>query len=95
MTRKTIRVADLVDRVNGILAVKSLYLRAPGKDRDMTPDEAFRMGAASVLEHFLHATGNYRGFSYQPGQITRYAEGPGDSPDITDETRRMYVAPRP
>lgn len=92
VSRKTIDVDTVRDWVNTRLATpdSTLYMKAPGKDRDMTPEEAFRMGIASLLESILHNTGNYRGFGYQDGQITRYAEGPGDRPDITDETRRVY-----
>lgn len=90
--RKTIEVARLVEIVNRRLAVpdSTRYLKAPGKDRDMTPEEAARMEAASLLEEILHATGNYRGFGYQTGQITRYAAEPGERAEITDETRRVY-----
>lgn len=90
--RKTIPVKDVVDRVNHMLAVEdsALYLKAPGTDRDMTPAEALRMGAISVLESILHSTGGYRGFGYQDGMVTHIAEKPGDRTVIRDETRRVY-----
>ena len=100
ISRKTIPVAALVTEVNRLLAIpdEGLHgtgdhpadLDAPGKHREMTRPEVFRMTLASLLEHILTETGQYRGFGYQPGQVTRYATGPGTSPDITDETRRIY-----
>jgi hypothetical protein len=90
--RKTIDVDQVRDWVNTRLASPRsvLLLNAPGKDREMTPDEAYRLGIASLLEQILHATGNYQGFGYQQGQVTRYATEPGERPEITDETRRVY-----
>ena len=87
--RKTIPVARIRELVNFRLTIEP-YLAMPGKDREMNAGEAYRMALASLLESVLHETGNYRGFGYQEGQVTRHADGPGDSPDITDETRRVY-----
>lgn len=88
--RKTYPVKALVEDVNRVLARPELYVAAPGKDRDMTPAEAFRMGVAMMLEHVLFATGNYNGYGYQEGEVT----WDGAEPDIADETRRIYFAPR-
>lgn len=87
MPRKTVKVSELRDRVNGALLAKdsSLWLRAPGKDRELTPAEALRMGMISVLESVLHETGNYRGFGYQEMRRTEDGEY-----EIADETRRVY-----
>lgn len=92
MAKKTIPVGTIRARVNTMLSVpdSSLYLQAPGKDRELTPAEALRMGAISVLENVLHGTGNYHGFGYQEGQVTRLAKNPGERTEITDETRRVY-----
>jgi hypothetical protein len=86
MARRTVDVKWLTDRVNTVLATpdSTLYMKAPGKDRDMTPEEAFRAGALSVLESVLHATGNYRGFGYQEGVV------PSLGGEFGDETRRVY-----
>lgn len=87
--RKTVDVADIRERVNRMLQTpdSSLWLKAPGKDRELTPAEALRMGAIGVLESILHSTGNYRGYGYQDGQITRI---PGERVEVKDETRRVY-----
>lgn len=87
MPRKTFNVDELRDRVNRMLETpdSSLYLKAPGTDREMTPAEAFRMGLCSVIEGILHETGNYKGFGYH-GMIER----PGLAWEIPDETRRVY-----
>lgn len=87
MPRKTVKVSDLLERVNRALQTSgsTLYLRAPGKDRELTPAEAYRMGMISVLESVLHETGNYRGFGYQEMRRTEDGEY-----EIADETRRVY-----
>ena len=89
MPRKTVDISFLRDRVNWLLATpnSSLYMKAPGKDRELTQEEAFRMGALSVLESVLHATDNYRGFGYQENVIPDPDAG---RPQWGDETRRVY-----
>jgi len=52
MARKTIKIQDLKDKING-------YLR---KSADNLKSE--RRGMAVVLSGVLHDTGNYRGFCY-------------------------------
>jgi hypothetical protein len=54
MPRKTVEVADLLERVN-------TYLNG-----DFASEEA-KAGACSVLESVLHDTGNYKGFGYTHG----------------------------
>jgi hypothetical protein len=93
MSRKTFKVSELVDMVNGIC-----------KDSDPAYKDR-RQGAMNVLEAILHETGNYRGFRYlskdeckgQPG--VNYAVVNGSSlphPDYelrfkdTDNTRVQY-----
>lgn len=71
-TRKTIPVDQVREWVNTrLVAPDSAQLEG-----DCTPEQAFRLGLANVLEQILHATGNYRGYYY---------------PDSTvmDETRRV------
>jgi hypothetical protein len=87
----TITVARLRELANIALAVpnSSLYMKAPGKDRDLTAEEAFRMGHISVLETILRETGNFRGFTYQDGQVT-WPDGPDGDAVVRDETRRVY-----
>jgi hypothetical protein len=79
MTRKTIDVDQVRDWTNTRLA-------APGSFHtglaDLSPEQAFRLGVASLLEQILHGTGNYAGFGY----TETYVAGQ------TDETRRRYYA---
>ncbi len=91
--RKTVNVAFLVDQVNTRLAIpdNSLYLRAPGKDREMTPAEAFRTGAFSLLESVLHHCGQYAGFGYQENVVP---DPDADQTAWGDETRRIYFMKR-
>lgn len=92
MPRKTVNVNTVRDRVNGMLQTpdSSLYLTAPGKDRELTPAEAIRIGAIAVLESILHESGNYRGFGYQPGIVNYPDDGDPDKVTFGDETRRVY-----
>lgn len=54
-SRKTIKVEDVKDRVNGFIAAHAANV----------PDgQATRMGMIDVLEAVLHDTGNYKGFRY-------------------------------
>lgn len=102
MPRKTIDVALLCDWVNTRLACPD----STHHDHlnDLTPQQAFRLGTASLLEQILHASGNYKGFSYLPsewdkdkpsehivnGKATTYYGGLRDG---YDETRRSYRTP--
>lgn len=74
MARKTIEVNTLREWVNTRLAIAGSSHYLP---EGMTPEEAFRLGAASLLEQVLHASGNYRGFRYT-------------DTEAGDETRRHY-----
>ena len=86
MSRKTYDVAQLIEMVNGILAVS-------------TCSPAVREGSINVLEGVLIDTDNYRGFRYlnvaevpageKPG-INCDAEGYNARFDNTDSTRRNY-----
>ena len=91
MPRKTYAVSDLLARLNRMLTTpeSSLYLKCPGKDREMTPAEAFRMGMISIVESVLHETDNYKGFGYQGDVMREVHDGPFQW-EITDETRRVY-----
>lgn len=90
--RKTVDIEDVRHAVNFLLTVddEKLVLTAPGKDREMTPAEAYRMGAAMTLEFILFQSHAYKGYRFQDGQVTHYAVEPGERSLITDETRRIY-----
>jgi len=82
--RKTISVALILKRVNHLLA----YPNTRGDSiARLTPEQAYRRGAASVLEGILHETGNYQGFSFHNVDHTT------DPPTIPDESRRTYGGP--
>jgi hypothetical protein len=89
MARKTMNVSDLLVSVN-----RCLTDAADHQDATMGSlheAKAFRIGAAMVLEHALHATGNYHGFRYTDPKAeftdTGIVEG------TYDETRRAYYGP--
>jgi hypothetical protein len=88
MSRKTIEVDVVRSVVNKMLAAPEPYMIAPGKDRAMTPEEAFRMGAAMLLENILMTTDNYKGFGYQDGVVDFSTDPPNTVHG--DETRRIY-----
>jgi hypothetical protein len=79
MSRKTVPVADLVDRANRMLA-------ADGS----TPEG--RAAIAVMVESVLLDTGNYRGFSYLPSEyLPAEEQTPGHVlRDGMDHTRRYY-----
>lgn len=83
MPRKTIEVEAIKESVNRRLQVSDSSLRL----EDMTPTQAFRLGAASLLEEILHATDNYRGFNYQASE--KDSETHALLP-AHDDTRRIY-----
>jgi len=83
-TRATVPVAFLRDRVNFLLGAPAHHRRSLD---GLTPEQAYRLGAASALEAVLHETGNYRGFGYLDVDHT---VAPAKIPD---ETRRCYYAP--
>ena len=94
MSRKTLKVSELIEMVNVIC-----------KDSDPNyPD--IRQGAMNILESFLHKTGNYRGFRYllkgectgKPGINHKIVNGSSmPHPDNilrfrdTDYTRVQYI----
>jgi hypothetical protein len=79
--RMTVPVEFVRTRVNNLLARPRMG--STPWDR-LTPDQAFRLGAASVLEAILHETGNYKGFHYL------HVDHSTPTPTIADETRRGY-----
>lgn len=89
MSQKTVSVAFVRDRVNAALAVpnSALYMKAPGKERELNQEEAFRMGLISLLESVLRETGQYKGFGYQEGIVP---DPDASRPEWGDETRRVY-----
>jgi hypothetical protein len=74
MSRKTIPVADVVEMANDMLA------------NSADSKEQGREGIRMLLEQILHATGNYRGYSYLDGHEAVIA-------GTHDETRRHYSKP--
>jgi len=82
MSNKTVKVADVLAMVNNALTVSNSSLLLEQYDgRAMTPQEAFRLGQASLLESILHRTDNYAGFSFTD-----------DNRGDTDASRRRYGA---
>jgi hypothetical protein len=79
--RKTVSVRLVTERVNHLLAYRES--RGAGIAR-LSPEQAYRAGAASVLALILHETGNYAGFGYLDVDHT------ADPPIIPDESRRQY-----
>lgn len=77
--KKTVRVEDVIAPMNRALRSTDV---TPVKD--MTPDEAFRMGVATAIETILHHANRYRGFSYLDVDHSIFP------PAIPDETRRHY-----
>ncbi len=80
----TMKVADLKDFVNHML-------------KNSTCSEKERDGAIQVLEHFLHVTGNYKGFIYLNECEVPIGHKAGISMDMNtmsnifpDESRRKY-----
>jgi hypothetical protein len=56
MARKTIPVADLVDKVNAMIAYSAEYCPASAQDD--------RYALGTLLESVLYDTGNYKGFRF-------------------------------
>lgn len=82
MVRKTVEVEQVRGWVNDALRLPdSVYHMDP----DMTIEQAFRLGACSLLEQILHATGNYKGFRDLPYDEARHRPDAGP-----DYTRRYY-----
>lgn len=87
--RQTVDVGWVREKANYLLAnMDDGHKYWPGdlEPDTITPEQAYRLGAASVLESILHRTGNYAGFSY-------LGTGPGKdeySVAIPDESRRQY-----
>ena len=56
--------------------------------------QSYRRGMASALEHLLHATGEYAGFTYQASEFKPTADQTtGESPlrENYDDSRRRYL----
>lgn len=76
MARKTIPLASIIDQLNTRLATPDSTLHLEG----LTPEQAFRLGALSLVESVLFQHGAYKGFQYT------------DEPKGADTTRRRYYA---
>ena len=79
MSRKTVSVKWLKDRVNRALSVNS-----PSCLEDHTPQDAWKLAMAALLEDVLMSTDNYKGYSYN------LVDRSGELPKILDETNRVY-----
>lgn len=88
MSRQTIPVTDLLATAN--TALKQLDLHgATDEDRALT--RARREGIIFLVESALHATGQYKGFSYLPTEFTDESRtGVYRLRDGYDDTRRRY-----
>lgn len=86
MSRKTIRVAELIEMVNTRLAHQNAVLSVS----DLTPEQAFRLGTLSTLEQVLHKTDNYAGYKYQASEV----DSTGALLLNFDNTRRLYYTER-
>lgn len=84
MARKTVNVAEVLERANRMLETPDSTIRL----EDYTPEQALRLGIAGLLETILHSSGNYHGYRYQPGVVDFEA----DPPNVRDETRRNYYS---
>lgn len=73
MARKTVEVKWLKDETNKFMALSE----------DDWGER--RLGMASLLEHALHHSGNYRGYTYLNVDDTT------EPPTIPDESRRFYL----
>lgn len=87
MARKTIDVRTLIEWVNTRCATPDSTLHLGS----ITPEQAFRLGAASLLEQVLHATDTYAGFGYND---TEWDAEKNRLRDHYDETRRHYMISR-
>jgi hypothetical protein len=77
-SRKTFNVGDFLWKVNFRL-------------EHSKPEQLFeRQEAASLLESVLHATGNYKGFTF----LNMVHNPGGMSPTIPDDSRRFYFIHR-
>ena len=91
MSRKTVDVGEILARVNNALAYKDGVLRlTDSKGQDFTPEQAFRLGQASLLEQILMMTDNYKGYGHL--ELTRLNPEDASDPvwDYGDESRRSY-----
>ena len=89
MPRKTVNGRPLLARVNFFLANENVTSLD-----GMTPQEAARSTAATILEGILMDSGNYKGFQYLGSEYLPSAEQElGKSPlkPIYDDTRRRYI----
>lgn len=90
-TRKTIRVRDILEIANKMLAGDHEDMMVL---QDKTAAQGCRLGIAHLLETILHETGNYGGYSHQKGFVdygTPDSElGASQPPVILDDSRRCY-----
>jgi hypothetical protein len=81
MARKTVDVAKVLRMANHALAIDISSIGA-------TPEEAFRIGVATILEGVLHESDNYHGYAYLD---IRFENDGTSNVDSIDQTRRRYM----
>lgn len=80
MARKTIEVAQVVKAAN-------LFLAAPDSFSTAEDSKSQRLGVCAMVEHVLHATGNYKGWRHLESEWDPKAEALREG---HDDTRRQY-----
>jgi hypothetical protein len=95
MARKTIEVAQILEWVNTRLEIpdSTHKVQLTWSDKPITPEQAFRLGVASLLEQILHATDTYAGFGYTKTRDETVSSGVIKHVPV-DETRRNYYRHR-
>jgi hypothetical protein len=79
-TRKTIAVEDIKFWVNNILAHDEKEIS--GMVAGLSPEQAYRLATAAILEAALHKTSQYKGYQYIDSAKAMEPNG--------DKTRRRY-----
>jgi hypothetical protein len=88
-SRKTTSVSELTDKVNKRLALSDDVLNKYILRNAGSPERAYRLALAGLLEGVLMETNNYHGFGYQEGVFDFTADPPEQ---VGDDTRRIYYS---
>lgn len=83
--RKTVSVRKVLDACNNQLK----YMHGTNLFKDKTPEQAFRLGVASLIDLILHDTGNYAGYTHLD-QTVELVNGVATPVPVKDDTRRCY-----
>ena len=81
--RKTVKVDDLKEAANRMLAAETLSIEA-----DPAADKQMRLGVCGLMESVLFATDNYKGYKHLESEWDAEA---WKLKDGYDETRRQYL----